>query len=241
MTPRRSTRRISCALTALGMGIALTACGQSEHGPAASPPAQQQSPSSSGAAPAVASPYDIARVDNVKDDFPPGFKAVPHPTKTLDQQDIDHSGVVAFTKATIDPPQCRSLIIPPYAEPTVGTHAAGTKADGDQGYIDVVAIRKDQPVPASPLPAGCDKVTMSGAPQASGTAERIPAPTIAGVTTTGVELSPADEDDDPDYIYTAALDSQTSVVVMGSTAEDLNPQQMLSDLLVKATAAVRGQ
>ena len=241
MTSRRCTRRISCALTALGIGVALTACGQSEHGPAASPPAQQQSPSSSGAAPAAASPYDITRVDNVKDDFPPGFKAEPHPTKTLDQQDIDHSGVVAFTKATFDPPQCRSLIIPSYAEPTVGTHAAGTKADGDQGHIDVVAIRKDQPVPADALPAGCNKVRMSGAPQASGTAERIPAPTIAGVTTTGVELSPADDDDDPDYIYTAALDSHVSVVVIGSTAEDLKPQQVLSDLLVKATDAVRGQ
>ena len=241
MTPRRSIRRISCVLTALGMGIALTACGQSEHGPAAAPSAQPQSPSSSGAAPAAASPYDIARVDNVQGDFPAGFEAEPHPTKALSQQDIEHSGVVALTKATINPPQCRSLIIPPYAEPTVGTHAAGTKAEGDQGSIDVVALRKDQPLPASPLPAGCDKVTMSGAPQVSGTAERIPAPTIPGVTTTGVKISPADEDDDPDYIYTAALDNQTSVAVIGSTADDLNPQQMLSDLLVKATAAVRGQ
>lgn len=223
------------------MGIALTACGQSGHGPATSPSGQPQSPPSGGTGPAASSPYDIARVDNVKGDFPPGFKAQPHPTKTLTQQDIDHSDVVAFTKAAVDPPQCRSVIIPPYAEPTVGTQAAGTKAEGDQGSIDVVALRKDQPTPSGALPAGCDKVTMSGAPQASGTAERIPAPTITGVTTTGVKLSFGDEDEDPDYIFTAALDNQTSVAVMGSTAEDLNPQQMLSDLVVKATAAVRGK
>ncbi|EUA34312.1 hypothetical protein I552_5095 [Mycobacterium xenopi 3993] len=33
-----------------------------------------------------------------------------------------------------------------------------------------------------------------------------------------------DAADDPDYVFTAALDDQTSVVVMGSTDAQLNPQ-----------------
>jgi hypothetical protein len=81
---------------------------------------------------------------------------------------------------------------------------------------------------------------MSGSPEAAGTAERVPGPNIDGVTTTGVKLSPTDAED-PDYIFTAALNDQTSVVVMGSTDAQLNPQQLLSDLLVKATSAVRSQ
>lgn len=80
---------------------------------------------------------------------------------------------------------------------------------------------------------------MTGEPEASGAAERTPAPDISGTTTTGVKLAVNDED--PDYIFTAALDDQTSIVVVGSTDPQLNPQQLAPDLLVKAAAAVRGQ
>lgn len=240
MTSRRTTRQVGCALAAVGMGIALAACAQpGADKPAASSSAQPQ-PSASASAAASAG-YDIARVNNVKNDFPPGFNPDVHPATTLNQQDINHSGFVALTRAKVDPAQCRSLIIPPYAEPTVGTQAAGTQGRGDQGEIYVVALRPPRPVPASPPPAGCDTVSLSGAPAATGTAERIPGPNIDGVTTTGVRLNPADGEDDPNYIFTAALNDQTSVVVIGSTTDDLNPQQLLSDLLVKATAAVRGQ
>ncbi len=81
---------------------------------------------------------------------------------------------------------------------------------------------------------------MSGTPEATGTAEAVPAPKIDGVTTTGVKLSVADQGQDPDYMFTAALGDQTCVVVLGSADEQLNPQQLMSDLLVKATSAVRG-
>ncbi|ORA36171.1 hypothetical protein BST20_15700 [Mycobacterium branderi] len=220
----------------------MSACGQSaERPPAAASSASSQPPSATNV-PAAAAPaaYDIGRVDNVKDDFPAGFAPQAEPPKALAQHDIDSSGITAFTKAQIDPPQCRAMVIPPNVEPSVGAQAAGVRGEGDQGNIYVVALRLPQPVPAGQAAAGCDRVTLSGDPQATGTAERIPAPHIDGLNTTGVKLS-ADASDDPDYIYTAALDDQTSVVVMGSTDTQLNPQQLLSDLLVKATSAVRGQ
>jgi hypothetical protein len=235
------SRQLASLLAAVGAGVVLTACGHSEpskSGGASSPQASAPSSSSAEAAPSAA--YDISRVDDVQNDFPPGFKADLHPAKTLDQQDIDHSGVSDVTKAKFDPPQCRSLVVPAYVAPSVGTQAAGLREAGDDGQIDVVALRLPQAVPASQPPAGCDRVSLSGSPDAEGTAEPIPAPHIDGVTTTGVKLSPTDGDD-PNYIFTAALNDQTSVVVMGSADTQLNPQQLLSDLLVKATSAVRGQ
>lgn len=233
-----SSRHVAAVLAALGAGVTLAGCGHpadSNSAPASS------SASSAPAQPAAAHAYDISRVDNVKDDLPPGFTAQAHPAKTLQENDIATSGVTAFTGAQIDPPQCRAAVIPPYVDPTVGTDAAGVRADGDQGNIYVVALRSPQPVAVGQPPAGCDRISMSGSAEATGSVERVPAPQIGGVATTGVKLTVDDPQEDPDYLYTAALDDRTSVVVMGSADTQLDPQRLLSDLLVKAVAAVRGQ
>ena len=184
--------------------------------------------------------YDISRVNNVKNDVPAAFKTAPGPTTTLTQDDIDNARVIPFTKAVYDPPQCRAFVIPPYVEPVVGAQAAILSAEGDRGEIFVVALRLPHPVAVNPPPAGCDHVTMSGSDESTGTAERVPAPQIAGVTTTGLKLKPATDTSPGGYVFTAALGDQTSVAVMGGADDALHPQQLLSDLLVKATAAVRG-
>lgn len=234
---RAGARHGLMVVAALGVGATLAGCGQSAE-PA---PAGSAAPRPAGAAAQDAAPYDISRVDAVKDDFPEGFTAQAHPAKTLGEQDIAGSGVAAFTDARVDPPQCRAAVIPRYADPTVGTQAAGVIAQGDQGNMYVVALRSPNPVAAEDLPAGCDRISLSGSPQATGTVERIPAPGIAGATTTGAKLTVEDPQEDPDYLYTAALDDRTSVVVMGSADAALDPQRLMSDLLVKAVAAVRGQ
>jgi Domain of unknown function (DUF5642) len=223
---------------AVGLVTAVAACGQS----AQTKPTGSSSAQSSSSAPAApAANYDISRVENVKNDFPPGFKPDSRQKTTLAQQDIDDPQIIPFTKAKFDPPQCRAFVVPPYVDPSVGTQAAGVRADGEQGEIDVVAMRLPQPIPASQPPADCGHVSLSGDPDTTGTAEPIPAPKIDGVTTTGIKLTPADQDASVEYMFTAELGDQTSVVVLGGTADELNPQQVLSDLLVKATSAVRGQ
>ncbi|MBS9535418.1 DUF5642 family protein [Mycobacterium sp. M1] len=237
MASRVFTRGRSVSL-ALGAGVFLAACGHAathdESGPSAA-----QSPSSSAASTAAAGPYDIARVTTVENDFPQGFTVNTHQPKTLDQQDVDKSGVSTLTHATFDPPQCLAAILPPYADPSAGTRAAGIDAEGDHGSIDVVAFQSPTPIPVGQPPAGCDRVAISGSPEVAGTAEAIPAPRIEGATTTAMKLT-ADHED-PEYIFTAALDEHTSVVVRGGADADADPQQLMSDLLVKATAAVRGR
>jgi hypothetical protein len=226
-------RQIGSTLTALGLiTLAASACGGSHE----SKPSGSSAPSSSSSA----VQYDISRVDNIKNDVPAGFKTAPSPTTTLTQDDIDNARVIPFTKATYDPPQCRALVIPPYVEPVVSAQAAILEAEGDKGEFFVVAMRLPHPVPASSPPAGCDHVAMSGSDESTGTAEPVPAPKIEGVTTTGVRLKPATDKTPGGYVYTAALGDQTSIAVMGGADDDLNPQQLLSDLLVKAAAAVRG-
>lgn len=224
-------------MAALGVSVCLAACGHPANEEKAGSSAAQ--PSSSSASTASPGSYDIARVNAVQTDFPQGFQVNPHQPKTLDQQDIDRSGVGALTHATFDPPQCLAAILPSYADPSPGTQAAGIDADGDHGSIDVVALLSPTPIPVSQPPAGCDHVSISASPEVTGTAESIPAPRIDGVTTTAMKLTADSED--PEYIFTAALDEHTSIVVRGGADADVNPQQLMSDLLVKATAAVRGR
>lgn len=215
----------------LGAGAVLAGCGDSVAGSTAPQPAPAAAPAG----------YDISKIDGIKDDFPAGFTAESHPAKTLEEADIAGSGVAGFIDAGVDPPQCRSVVIPPYADPKAGTQAAGVIGQGEQGNMYVIALRSPDPIAAEDAPAGCDRITLSGSPEATGSVERIPAPQISGVTTTGVRLSVDGPDEDPDYLYTAALDEHTSIVVMGSADEQLGPQQQMSDLLVKAVAALRGQ
>lgn len=185
-------------------------------------------------------PYDISRIASLKRNFPAGFTVESHPAKALHQQDIDSSDVHVFSTAEVDPPRCRSLLLPAYADPSVGSRAAAIRAENEQGSMYVIALVRPRPVPVTEPPADCDAVTVLGSPGVTGTANRIAAPKINGTTTTAVKLG-FDDGSDPDYIFTAALNDQTAVVVIGSTEPELGPEQMLSDLLVAAAAAVRGQ
>lgn len=198
--------------------------------------------------------FDISRVADIKNAFPPGFTVRTDLSKTLSQQDIDRAGIHILKQALLDPPQCLPAIIPPYADLTVGTKAAGVVANGDPGGIHVTALRLPEPVRGSQTPAGCDRIKVSSA-SVNGTAERVPAPHIEGATTTAVRLVENEKDNDyifagsddhilqqdPDYLLTAALDGQTSIVIRGRVDRQLDPQQLFSDLLVKAAAAVRGR
>lgn len=229
-------------LAALSVGGLLVGCGHATETRRASVPttsSQAESSTAGSAAPPAAS-YDISHVGEVKNTFPPGFQVAAFPARPLSQQDIESSRLAAVAKGRIVPPKCRVVVIPPYAQPSVGTEAAGVSGGSEHGRIDVVALRSAKPVPAGEKPTGCGLgLTISGAPDIAGPAEQIQPPDIAGATTTGIKLNP--EQMNPEYIFTAALDDRTAVVVVGNTDAQLNPAQLMSDLLVKAAAAVRGR
>ncbi|WP_343577503.1 DUF5642 family protein [Mycobacterium sp.] len=234
ITPPPAARHIAALLAAASVTAALTACSHTtQHTPPGSPSA---APSSSSA-PAGA---DISRVDNVKNDFPPGFTVEVHPARTLNRHDLGSSDIDPFAGTTVDPPHCGPAIIPPNTTLSIGTQVAAVSGHADRGIIEVDALRLPKPIAPVPPPAGCDTVTLSGSPEVSGTAERVPAPTIDGVTTTAIKTTGAGQED-PEYLFTAALNDHTTVMVTGNTDAALNPQHVMSDLLVKAVLAVRGR
>jgi hypothetical protein len=237
-SPVPGSGKFTSLLVAVAVTGLFAACGQHTGTTPANSPAVQPQPPPSSAAPPVA--YDISRVDNVRNDFPPGFIVEAQTARTLSQADIESSRITAVTEGRIQPPDCRTVVMPSYAEPSVGADAAEVTAAGGHGSVDLDALRSPQPVPAAPKAEGCGLgMVVSGLPDVAGPAERIQAPSITGVATTGAKLVP--EKRNPVYIFTAALDDRTSVVVTGSTDAQLSPEKLMSELLVKATAAVRGQ
>lgn len=189
--------------------------------------------------PTTSGEYDISRIDRLRHSFPDGFTVESHPPKVLDQQDIEVSYLHALSTAELLPAQCRSLLLPAYAAPSAGGRAATLHALGDRSALYVIALNSARPIPAEPAPPDCDQVSVIGSAAVSGTAERVAAPQIAGVVTTGARLRIDGDEADPDYIFTAAPDDRTCIVVLGSAVEELKPQQLLANLLVQAMAAVR--
>lgn len=223
--PPAIIRSATSLLAAAGLGMGLLACSQSV--------AQDQSklPAEPLAAP------DISRVDAVARSFPPEFTVNAGLSKTLNRGDVERAGMDVLTRATLNPAHCLPMIVPTYANPTIGAEAAGVTASGELGGVQVTALRTPRAFSADATPAGCDRVVISGTP--SGIAERVPAPAIVGAATTGVRLI-EDGQQAAHYIFTAAVDDQNVVVVRSSLDEQLHPQQFLSNLLVQATTAVRG-
>lgn len=228
-------RSISFLTIALSVGAGATGCGQRVEQPA----------------PITA---DISRIDQVHNDFPPGFTVKTGLAKTLNEHDIQRAGIHVLTEATLDPPHCLPAMIPPYADLTPGTEAAGVTANGELGGVHVTALRLPHPVPAGRPPDGCDSIRITS-PNLTATAHRIAVPDLNGVPTTGFELIENRKEDDyiftdrtdhiipadPDYLLTAAVDDRTVVVIKGAVDTSLHPQQLFSDLLVKAVTAIRGQ
>ncbi len=230
---------IVAALLALGASSILAACGHAANRDPAAVPAVSPVPGNSVSVP-LNHASDIGWLDGLKRDFPDGFTVASHSPETLDQRDIDGSRIHAFSTAAVQPPQCRALLLPPYAVPSPGARAAALHAIGDRGAVYVIALRLPQPIAAGTPVTGCAEMTITGAPEVTGSAERIPAPEIAGAVTTGVRLDIGNRGE-LDYLYTAALDARTCIVVVGATDPELDARQLLSGLLVKAAAAVRGR
>ncbi|MBS9533829.1 DUF5642 family protein [Mycobacterium sp. M1] len=219
------TRQIVSVLAALGIGAGLAACGQSV--------AQQ------AGAPAEVS-YDIAGISALADEFPAGFTVQTGLAKTLSSDDVERAGTQLLTEARLSPAHCLPMILPAYAHPTVGTRAAGVTAHGALGGVQVTALHLAHPVAPGVSPVGCDRVVVS-ADGVSGTAELVPAPAIDGVTTSAVRLIADGPDESAHYIYTAALNEDTVVVIRSGLDDALNPPSFLSRLMVTAVSALRAR
>jgi hypothetical protein len=153
----------------------------------------------------------------------------------MSKEEAEFFGVFS-SNVTFDPPNCKKAAAP---LPAVSARTEGLSAEGEQ-TIGVGGFQFSEPAPFTPAPAGCDHVTFS-ASGVKGTADRVPAPAIEGVTTVGtknhIEITFGGNPDVTDaVIYYAQLSDQIAVIAAGTT-----DSQLLKDLFVKAVNAVRGR
>jgi hypothetical protein len=191
----------------------------------------------------AAGDYDLARLSELSDDFPPDF--VPLNPEVQKVHPVYVAGVGAAVSGgkpfTTDPQQCSILLKP--VNGVAGSDSIGIRADafGDRsisvGAYVPVAVSGD--IPAT----GCDHMTYEVRDAErirTGTAERIAAPAIDGATTVAVKIT-TDNYPDPVYFYAAVFDDRAYVNVSAQVARDFQAQPVLPDLLVKAVNAIRGQ
>jgi hypothetical protein len=224
------TRRIAALLVT---AVVLSGCSSSTTGPAKTPTSSVEE--SAG--------YDLSRLAEVKDDFPPDFTPSPFEVAKLDPAYVDQVGaVVSYGKPfTVDPQQCRALLKP--VDGRIGADTNGSRVDGPNKQS--IAVNADAPVtvPAEIPATNCDRMTFdvkNDAVRTRGTAERITAPIIDGAVTEALQIQ-IDGYPDVEYYYAAIVDNRLYVNVAARLNPSFDAQPRLPDLLVKAVAAVRGR
>lgn len=224
------TRRIAALL---GTAVVLSGCSSSTTGLARTPTSSVEE--SAG--------YDLSRLAEVKDDFPPDFTPSPFEVAKLDPAYVDQVGaVVSYGKPfTVDPQQCRALLKP--VDGRIGADTNGSRVDGPNNQS--IAVNADAPVtvPAEIPATNCDRMTFdvkNDAVRTRGTAERITAPIIDGAVTEALQIQ-IDGYPDVEYYYAAIVDNRLYVSVAARLNPSFDAQPLLPDLLVKAVAAVRGR
>jgi Domain of unknown function (DUF5642) len=183
--------------------------------------------------------YDISRIANVANDFPPGFTVAPGRHTVVTQQMVDSlAGLAGGLKPAVDPPQCTPAT---QGNVVVGTQMQSVSADGPQ-HVAVMATQTAQVNPASSVPTGCEHVslTMNDGSASHGTEDTVTSPTITGIPTYGFKIhwesAPITGEPKDIYKYDAVLSDKTVVGVQGES-----DPQLLQDLLIKAVSAIRGQ
>jgi Domain of unknown function (DUF5642) len=227
--PRTATTLLLA--TTVGLGVAGCHSGDKSAAPASS--------TSSSASKTAEAPggFDISRIDQLAPQFPPDSEVTPIPHTTVNQEEADR--LAGMRKEFVyDPPQCGGLL-------SKSTHL------GDGSQIQGITVHKPQQIvilavetPAAvtdpPKTAGCDRVSFTVPGELKGTAERIPGPAIAGVTTSGTRThidltTPEGPKTVDETTFRAELSARVEVAVGGKT----DPAR-LEDLLNKAVVALRG-
>jgi hypothetical protein len=211
---------------------ALAGCGSG-----GKPGAPTQSASSSSATAEAPGGYDISRIDQLANQFPPDSGVTPIPHTKLNQEEADKLAGLR-TEFRYDPPQCGALL-------SKSTHlGAGSQIQGISAHkpqqIVILAVESIAAVADPAKVAACARVAFTVPDEVKGTAERIAGPVIAGVTTSGTKTHmDLTTPDGPRVVdettFRAELSGRVEITVGGKA----DPAR-LQDLLNKAVVAIRG-
>jgi hypothetical protein len=228
-TPRMVTALL-IATTAAG-GLAGCSSGSKS---AAPPPSTS---SSTTTAPQAPGGFDISRIAQLENQFPPDSEVRLIPHTTLNQEEADTFAGLR-KEFTFDPPQCGALL-------SKSTHlGAGSQIQGMTAHkpaqVVIIAVESPESIADPPKAPGCDRVSFTVPNEIKGTAERIPGPTIPGVTTNGTKThmdltTPEGPKAEDETTFRAELSGRVEIAVGGK----VDPAR-LQDLLTKAVVAIRG-
>jgi hypothetical protein len=171
---------VTALFIAATVGAGLTGCSSGDNS-AAPPQGASSSTSTTAEAPGG---FDISRIDQLASQFTPDSDVTPIPHTKLDQEEADTlAGMRKEFK--YDPPQCGALL-------SKSTHLGdGSQIQGISArkpdQVVILAVESPAAVADPPTIAGCDHVSFTVPGEVKGTAQRIPAPPIAGVKTTGTK------------------------------------------------------
>jgi hypothetical protein len=233
----RSVARVAVGmLVVMPFGLSGCSSGAQPHSSSSGAPSTDAQPAAVPKEPPGG--YDISRIAQLSNQFPPGYSVTPIGPITLTQEQADL--FIGFTKklgSTFDPPQCAEALKHPMV--LAGSKVQGLAAHGPQ-EIMVAMAQTAQPIPTFVPVDACKHVTFNEPGKLQGTVDHLPAPTIDGVTTICLKVhlditeSGISKTIDQ-YQYQAALSDQTGVEVTGQS-----DTQLLEGLLTKAVTAVRG-
>ncbi len=227
-------------MTVLCSAVALAGCSTKTAGSATSAVTSTAASTSVSAAPG----FDILRLNRLSADFPPGFVAGPPSVpQKIGQQVLPSVGAAATygQPFTVDPSKCRPLLKP--VDGQLGSDSMHIRGvEGNERTISLGAV-SPVTVPAEIPSAGCERFTYA-VDQAEhpmkGTVEKLEAPVIDGATTIALRYDVEGFPNNLEYSYAAILDGRVYVDVQARLAPDFQAEPVLSALLVKAVAAVRG-
>jgi Domain of unknown function (DUF5642) len=195
-------------------------------------------PATTGAV-ADAKPLDLSRLSQFNRLLPPDFVSdAAHVTETKPEY-VDSVGdlLILGKPFAVDPPQCKSILKPVGGQanaPSIGMRGVGPDKQA-------IAVSADDPViVTSELSvSGCERMTLK-VDNHTATIERIEAPAIDGASVITLKVT-YQEARTVDYSYAAVVDGHAFVLVQGRLNPAYPAQHVLSDLLAKAVAILRGQ
>jgi uncharacterized protein DUF5642 len=140
---------------------------------------------------------------------------------------------------TVDPAQCRPLLKP--VDGQVGADSLHLRGDERGGWAISLGAVNPVTVPAEIPTTGCERFTYAvdrDENSVNGAVDRLIAPAVDGATTIALRYDVGGSPE-TEYSYAAIVDGRVYVDVQARLAPDFPAEPVLSELLVKAVAAVR--
>ncbi|ORA32290.1 hypothetical protein BST13_22745 [Mycobacterium aquaticum] len=185
--------------------------------------------------------YDINRLADVKDAFPQGITPNVIPARTSGDIDTVKIGlVVGPTLISVDPPQCEPVLQP--VRQSGGAIMTALDTPGRDGpHVVVGASQSDHLSPVELPQTGCEHISYSVEGE-HGTVDRLVPPTIDHAKTFAFRTQYTYDygTSGTRHFYSALIDDNIYITVRGQLDSDVESEQALPELLVKAVAAVRG-